>query len=172
MADENNSQNTPPETAAAAEGPSEVQKLQELADKYKNEFLYLRAEFENYKRNTLKERADLLKFGSERLVRDLLGVVDNFERALAVNVTPENFGTFKQGIDMTAQELRNLLTSHSVQEVPTEGVPFDPTLHEALSSEPTDKVPPGHVARVFKKAYKLHDKLIRPAQVVVAKKPE
>ena len=171
MAEENNSQNTPPEMAAV-DGPSEVQKLQEQADKFKNEYLYLRAEFENYKRNTLKERADLLKFGSERLVRDLLGVVDNFERALAVNVTPENFGTFKQGIDMTAQELRNLLQSHSVQEVPTEGVAFDPMLHEALSSEPTDKVPPGHVARVFKKAYKLHDKLVRPAQVVVAKKPE
>lgn len=171
MAEENNSQNNP-DTAPAADVSAEVQKLQEQAEKYKNEYLYLRAEFENYKRNVLKERSDLLKFGSERLVRDLLGVVDNFERALQVNVTPENFSTFKQGIDMTAQELRNLLQSHSVQEVPTEGVAFDPTLHEALSSEPTDKVPPGHVARVFKKAYKLHDKLVRPAQVVVAKKPE
>lgn len=173
MSEENNSQNPNSTTEPAAEGnASEIQKLQEQAEKFKNDFLYLRAEFENYKRNAIKERSELLKYGGERLVRDLLEVVDNFERALSVQVSSENFNTFKQGVEMTAQELRNLLNRHNVTEVPAHGAPFDPMVHEALSSEASDQVAPGYVLRVFKKPYKLHDKLIRPGQVVVAKKPE
>ncbi|WP_413576362.1 nucleotide exchange factor GrpE [Bdellovibrio sp. HCB290] len=172
MSEENNSQNSNPDTSENFDVSSEIQKLQEQAEKYKNDFMYLRAEFENYKRNAIKERSELMKYGGERFIRDLLDVVDNFDRALQVNVTVDNLNTFKQGIEMTATELRNLLAKHSVTEIASEGVPFDPNIHEALSSEATDKVAPGHVARVFKKPYKLHDKVIRTGQVVVAKKPE
>lgn len=183
MSEENNSQNsnqTNPSISSNSSGANgeaqvastEVQKLQEQAEKYKNEYLYMRAEFENYKRNAIKERSDLIKFGGERIIRDLLEVADNFERALQVQVTPENLVTFKQGVEMTSQELKGLLNKHSVHEIPSEGVPFDPNIHEALSSEPTDKVAPGYVSKVFKKAYKFHEKIIRPGQVVVAKKPE
>lgn len=173
MADENNSQNpNQNSTDGAGENTSEIQKLQEQVEKYKNDYLYMRAEFENYKRNAIKERSDLIKYGGERFIRDLLEVVDNFERALQVNVTPDNIATFKQGVEITAQELKSLLNRHSVVEVPAEGAPFDPSIHEALSSEATDKVAPGHIARVFKKPYKLHDKVIRTGQVVVARKPE
>lgn len=172
MSEENNSNNSNPPTGDSAELTSDVQKLQEQAEKYKNEYLYLRAEFENYKRHAIKERSDLLKYGGERFIRDLLEVVDNFERALQSNVGVDNFTTFKQGVEMTAQELKSLLQRHSVVEVPSQGVPFDPMLHEALGAEPTEQVAPGHVLRVFKKPYKLHDKILRPGQVVVAKKPE
>lgn len=158
--------------AETAGNSSEIQKLQELAEKYKNDFLYMRAEFENYKRNAIKERSDLIKYGGERFIRDLLDVADNFERALQVQVTADNIATFKQGVEMTASELKSLLNKHSVIEIPSQGVPFDPAIHEALSSEATDKYAPGFVSQVFKKAYKLHDKVIRPGQVVVAKKPE
>lgn len=172
MSEENNPQNASTPHPENNDSTSEIQKLQEQAEKFKNDFLYLRAEFENYKRNAIKERADLLKYGGERLVRDLLEVVDNFERALGVTVNAENFNTFKQGVDMTAQELKSLLQRHSVTEIPAQGVAFDPTVHEALSSEASDQMAPGHVLRVFKKPYKLHDKVIRPGQVVVARKPE
>lgn len=172
MSEENNSQNPKADTTENFDVSSEIQKLQEQSEKFKNDYLYLRAEFENYKRNAIKERSDLIKYGGERFIRDLLEVVDNFDRALQVNVTAENLPTFKQGVELTAQELKNLLTRHSVNEIPAEGVPFDPAVHEALSSEATDKVAPGHIARVFKKPYKLHDKVIRTGQVVVAKKPE
>jgi molecular chaperone GrpE len=172
MSEENNSQNSNPAASENFDVSSEIQKLQEQAEKYKNDFLYLRAEFENYKRNAIKERSELMKYGGERFIRDLLDIVDNFDRALQVNVTAENLSTYKQGVEMTASELRNLLAKHSVTEIQSEGVPFDPNIHEALSSEATDKVAPGHVARVFKKPYKLHDKVIRTGQVVVAKKPE
>lgn len=151
---------------------TEIQKLQDQAEKYKNDFLYLRAEFENYKRNAIKERSELAKYGAERLIRDFLDVQDNFERALQMEVKPENYQSFLQGVQMTAKDLKAMLGKHGVQELKIEGAPFDPNSQEALSSEISNEVPDGHVLRVFKKAYKLHDKILRPAQVIVAKKPE
>lgn len=141
---------------------------QEEALKWKNDFLYLKAEFENHKRHVLKERSDLLKFGSERIARDILEVMDNFERALQTKITAETLQTFKVGVEMTAKELKEVLGKHGIHEVPSEGLPFNPAYHEAISSEPTSTIPAGHVARVFKKPYKLHDKIIRTGQVVVA----
>lgn len=159
--------------AAEKEAPakSELELAQDEALKWKNDFLYLKAEFENYKRNTMKERSELLKFGAERIARDVLEVMDNFERALQVKLTPESIQTFKVGVEMTAKELKEVLAKHGIQEVPSEGLPFNPAHHEAISSEATTAVPNGHVARVFKKPYKLHDKIIRTGQVVVAMAP-
>lgn len=149
----------------------ELEEQKALAEKSKNDYLYLRAEFENYKRNAIKERSDLIKYSSERLIVDVLNVVDNFERALQTPPNSENLSTYAKGIEMTATELKNVLNKFGVSEVNSEKMAFDPMAHEALASEETAEVPEGHVFRVFKKAYKLHDKLIRPAQVVVAKKP-
>jgi molecular chaperone GrpE len=157
--------------SGAEAASSELELAIEDAAKWKNDFLYLKAEFENFKRNTLKERSDLLKFGAERVTRDILEVVDNFERALQVKLSPETLNTFKVGIEMTAKELKEVLSKHGVQEIASEGQAFNPAHHEAISSEPTASVPAGHVARVFKKPYKLHDKVIRMGQVVVATAP-
>jgi molecular chaperone GrpE len=150
---------------------SELELAQDESSKWKNEFLYLKAEFENYKRNALKERSELLKFGAERIARDVLEVMDNFERALQVKISSETLQTFKVGVEMTAKELKEVLTKHGIQEVPSEGHPFNPLHHEAISSEPSTTIPNGHVSRVFKKPYKLHDKVIRTGQVVVATLP-
>ena len=139
------------------------------AEKFKNEYLYLRAEFENYKKQAIKERSDTRKYGAERVIVDLLGVLDIFETALATELTPETLGNFRKGIDMTAAELRSTLQRHGVTEVPSKGKPFDPSVHEALSSEETNEFPNGTVTQVFKKPYKLHDRVVRAGQVVVAK---
>lgn len=139
------------------------------AEKARNELLYMRAEFDNYKKQVIKERSDLRKYGSERLVVDLLNVLDIFETALATEVTPEALANFRKGIDMTASELRNVLGRHGVEEIPARGKPFDPSQHEALSSQETSEFPAGTVVQVFKKPYKLHDRIVRPGQVVVAK---
>ena len=147
---------------------SDLELAQDDAQKWKNEYLYLRAEFENYKKNAIKERSDLLKFGAERIARDVLEVVDNFERALEIKASAETLQSFKTGIEMTAKELKDALAKHGIQEVPSQGLPFNPLHHEAISSEATTAVPAGHVSRVFKKPYKLHDKIIRMGQVVVA----
>ena len=148
---------------------SELAALKSDCEKFKNDYLYLRAEFENYKRNVLKERQELLKFGSERLLVEILGVLDNFERALEIKVTPESISTFVKGVEMTQVELKNALAKFGVTEVSSMGQAFDPNMHEALSSEESASVKPGHISRVFKKPYKLHDRIIRPGQVVVAK---
>lgn len=148
-----------------------LQAAQDEVQKWKNEYLYLRAEFDNYKKHAIKERAELLKYGAERVMRDFLEVMDNFERALNVNVQAETINQYVQGIEMTAKVMKDTLSKHGLQESPTDGQPFDPNIHEALSSEETDLVPEGHISKTFKKAYKLHDKVIRPAQVIVAKSP-
>ncbi|AZZ38203.1 nucleotide exchange factor GrpE [Bdellovibrio sp. qaytius] len=151
---------------------SELETAQEDVQKWKNEYLYLRAEFDNFKKHTIKERSDLLKFGAERVARDILEVMDNFERALQTKVTPETLNTYKTGVEMTAKDLKEALTKHGIQEVPSENQPFNPQLHEAISSEPTTQVAEGHITKVFKKPYKLHDKVIRMGQVVVATAPK
>ena len=148
---------------------SDLTALKADLDKVRKEFLYLYAEFENYKKNSIKERSDLRKYGAERFVVDMLNVVDIFETALALENTPENAAAFRKGIEMTAHELRQTLIRNGVEEQPALGTAFNPLIHEALSSEETSDLPEGHISRVFKKPYKLHDRLVRPGQVVVAR---
>jgi len=167
VAEDNNSDRGS-EAAPSAEADA-TQELKALAEKHLNDFLYLRADFDNYKKQAIKERSDYLKYGSERLAVEVLGVLDNFERALETKITPENLANFVKGVEMTAHELRAVLQKFGVSEIPSVGKPFDPNVHEALSSEESKEFPAGHVVRVFKKPYKLHDKVIRPGQVVVAK---
>ena len=149
----------------------DTEKLQADLDKAKKDYLYLLAEFDNYRKNAIKDRSDLLKYGSEKFIRDFLGVYDNFERALETEIKNGNIEAFRQGVQMINEEMKGLLQRFGVEEVAAESQPFDPSKHEALGSEPRTDMPAGHVARVFKKAYKMHDKLIRPAQVTVATAP-
>lgn len=181
MSDKTSDQNQAPENPSSngpasgqnAEGESHkvIEDLKSQVEKYKNEFLYLRAEFDNYRRNMIKERSDLVKYGGEKIIIDILGVLDNFERALESKPNPENLSNFVKGIEMTQSELKSALSRHGVTEVPSQGVAFDPSLHEALSSEESRETAAGHITRVFKKPYKLHDKVIRTGQVVVAREP-
>ncbi|MCJ8277375.1 MAG: nucleotide exchange factor GrpE [Bdellovibrionales bacterium] len=149
------------------EAPAEASPEDKVASLEKD-YLYLRAEFENYKRQAIKERSQLLKFGAERLAFDLLDTIDVFQSAMAGEVTAENYVDFVKGIEMTAQSLRTTLEKHGIKEVECKGQPFDPNTQEALSSEPNDDLPEGHVTQVFKAPYKYHDKLLRAGQVVVS----
>ncbi len=141
--------------------------VQAELDKAKKDYLYLLAEFDNFRKNAIKERSEMVKYGSEKFIREFLNVFDNFERALDASDAADS-SAFREGVQMIATELRHLLQKFGVEEVKAEGETFDPSKHEALSSEPRSDVEPGKVVRVFKKAYKLHDKLLRPAQVVVS----
>lgn len=163
---ENNSAASSESTPSENVDPSALIALNE---KLKNDYLYLRADFDNYRKSVLKDRSDLIKYGSERVFTELLDVLDNFDRALEAKLTPETIENYKTGISLTANELRKVLQKFGVQEVECLGAAFDPNQHEALSSEESAEQPAGHITRVFKKAYKLHDRIIRPAQVVVAK---
>ncbi len=141
----------------------------EDVDKYKNDYLYLLAEFDNYKKNMIKERSDLLKFGSERLAYDLLNVLDIFEKALSTEATAEKFQAFKDGIDLTSLELKKTLEKHGIREIPSLGQNFDPNIHEALTHVPSKDHTDNTVMNVFKKGYKFHERTLRHSQVVVAK---
>lgn len=167
----NKENETPSSTAEESAKVDPIVELQQHVDKWKNDYLYLRAEFETYKRNAIKERSEISKYGSERLVADILTVADNFDRALATKATPETLEVYAQGVKMTAAELKSVLSRFGVNEIKCEGQPFDPNLHEALGTEESSTVAEGHILKVFRSAYKLHDRVIRPAQVIVAKAP-
>lgn len=172
MSDEVKNESAEGENMTGATAGAENNRIAELerqVEKYKNDFLYLRAEFDNYKKHAIKERSDLLKYGAERLVVDLLEVVDNFERALETRAGADNFQTYAKGVEMTAQEFRQTLNKFGVSVIDSAGKAFDPMIHEALGSEASENIPAGHITRVLKKPYKMYDKVIRPGQVIVAK---
>lgn len=145
------------------------QRAQELEAQLKEKdakYLYLYAEFENYKKRSFKELQDARKFGWENVGRDLLQVLDNLERAMAH--TPE--GTDKNlviGLQMVIQQFKQTLQRNGVEEVPTIGKPFDPNLMEGMGQEPSDK-PAGTVTSEQLKGYTIHGRLLRPARVMVS----
>lgn len=159
---------TEAEPAPAEAGPAE---LDALRDKY----LRLAADFENYKRRNLKERAELFNYGNENLIKELLPVVDNLERALGHARTGEEGSETQalvEGVELTHRSLLQVLERFGVQRVEAEGTEFDPKVHEAVRQIPSDAQPPGHVIEVFQTGYTLKDRLLRPAMVVVATEPE
>ncbi|MFK8137430.1 MAG: nucleotide exchange factor GrpE [Bdellovibrionales bacterium] len=168
ITEENNVEELHPEI----EETNEMDKLAAELEESKKSYLYLRAEFENYRKKMIKERSDWVKYGSENVLRELLGIIDNFDLALQTEVTADNLNSFTQGVNMIRSEITSSLERAGLQEVDPKGEKFNPNLHEALTMEESSEVEDGHVLRVFKKAYKLHDKLLRPAQVVVAQKPK
>jgi molecular chaperone GrpE len=145
-------------------------KLQEAEKKY----LYLYSEFENFRRRNERDRLEFLKFGHEGFLRDLLQVVDNFERALAhakaLGEKGSALSQVSQGVEMIHFQLMEALRHQGVAPVASMGAKFDPAVHEAVSDEESDKEP-GTVLKEELKGYTLHGRLLRPARVVVARKP-
>ena len=155
--------------------PGQFQELKSRAakaDEYWERLLRVTADFDNFKKRAGRERQDAVKFANETLIQKLLTVLDSFEMALAVAQTgPADGQSLQAGIAMTQQQLRNVLAEAGLEEVDAAGQAFDPNLHEAVSQQETDAVPEGHVAQQLRKGYKLRERLLRPASVVVAKKP-
>ncbi len=152
---------TPAESAAETGVDFEAQ-AKENHEKY----LRALADFDNFKKRSIKERSELIKYGSEALALDLLEVVDNFERALA-SANGEK-SPLKDGVEMIYKQLNDLLSKHGVRGESSLGKPFDPQMHQAISQAPAGDYPSGTVCSELKKAYFLKDRLIRVGQVVVA----
>ncbi len=144
-----------------------TEECQALNEKY----LRLAAEFENYKRLTQRDQRDQIKFGNEQLLKELLPVVDNMERA--IKAARDNGGNpaLVQGVDLTLKQLSGALTKFGIQAVETVGQAFDPSTHQAVSHVPSDSVPPDHVVDEFQKGYRLHDRILRAAMVSVSSGP-
>lgn len=140
------------------------QKLIEMNDKY----LRLSAEFDNYRKRTLKEKMELTKSAGEQLLQNILPVVDNFERALKSMNTAKDVTSLKEGVDLIYANFKTFLTQNGVKEIETENADFDTDIHEAVTTipAPTPELK-GKVLDCVEKGYYLNDKVMRFAKVVV-----
>ena len=160
------------EEVQAGEPASLEQQLQAaLADAAEQKDAALRAvaELENVRRRSQRDVQNAHKFGSEKLLRDLLQVADSLELALA-NSDDEQAEV--EGVRMTFDLLITVLEKNDVTRVDPQGEAFNPDLHQAMTMQPSDEVEPNHVLQVVQKGYQLHDRLLRPAMVVVSKATE
>ena len=162
------------EPAVLAEDEPEAEDPVARLSAYEDQHLRLQAEFENFRRRALKERQEAAQYGHQNLVKDLLSAVDNLERAIdhARRSEGGDLEGLLQGVELVQRELLTALGNHGVVPIESQGKMFDPAVHEAMAQAPDATVPPNTVIEVFEQGYKLRDRLIRPARVVVAKQPE
>jgi molecular chaperone GrpE len=161
------------ESGVAISEESDSQKVAQLETELGHvRDVYLRklAEFDNFRKRVDREREDVRLAAQEEIIRDLLPVIDNFERAL--QHTDEDTGAFHQGVEMIAKQLRDTLERKGVTEIDPIGHSFDPELHEAVQRVEGGEHPPGTIVFVMLKGYTLGDRLIRPAMVGVAVESE
>ena len=131
--------------------------------------LRMQAEMENMRRRHEQSVAQSHKYSIEKIARELLPVVDNLERGLA-QMKPDEVSPLRTGVELTLKQLQSVLEKFAIKALdPLLGSPFDPTLHEAMTMRPANDMPPDSVVEVLQKGYQLHDRLLRPALVVVAK---
>jgi molecular chaperone GrpE len=140
----------------------------------RDQLLRLQADFDNFRKRALKERNEVLHYGHQNLVKELLSVVDNLERAIghARASGGGDLGGFLQGVELVQRELLGALEKHGVGRVEALGQLFDPAVHEAMAQVPDAAAAPGTVLEVLQEGYRLRDRLLRPARVVVARPPE
>ena len=133
----------------------------------------LAADFDNFRKRTLREREEAHRYGHENLVKDLLGAVDNLDRAVehARRSGGGDFESMLQGVELVQRELQGVLAKHGVTRIEAAGELFDPTVHEAVAQQEEGSVPANTVVQVYQPGYRLWDRLLRPARVVVSKLP-
>ena len=156
--------------AALADERERALRAEEEAGRLREALLRKVADFENLKKRSEREKADYVRYALTETMRDLLGVLDNFERALE-HAPSAGGGDFRAGVEMIARQLSDVLRKYGVTEVPALDTPFDPQFHEAVMREESSAVPPGTVLQVFQKGYVLNDRLLRPAMVKVSAAP-
>lgn len=156
--------------------PAELDELRQRAAKAEENWdrlVRLSADFENYKKRAARERQEAAKFANESLLQKLLPVLDNFEMALAAAQSAQVDGvkSLQDGVTMILQQFRQTLLEAGLEEIEAAGKPFDPNLHEAVSQQDSAEVPEGNVLIQLRRGYKFRERLLRPASVIVARKP-
>ncbi|MCF8082118.1 MAG: nucleotide exchange factor GrpE [Deltaproteobacteria bacterium] len=151
-----------------------IEKLEEMEkerDDNQDRYLRAKAEMENVKKRFQKEKQDLLKYANESLLKQLLPVADNLEKAIGHSQEQNSLKTLLEGVDLTLKGLLDTLNKAGVEPLEAVGEPFDPNFHEAMSEAESEEAPPGTVIQEFQKGYTLNNRLLRPAMVVISKKP-
>ena len=141
---------------------------QETKETY-DRFLRISAEFENYKKRSAREMDDFRKFANQSLIKEMLAVVDNLERALiSSNGNSSVDKCMTDGVNLTLREILKVFEKFNVKPIESIGQPFDPNFHQAMMQEETDDYPENTVITELQKGYMIHDRLLRPSMVVVA----
>ncbi|MFC6170081.1 nucleotide exchange factor GrpE [Loigolactobacillus jiayinensis] len=157
------------ESAAVDPQAEQIKTLQAKVDATEDKYLRAEAEIQNMNTRFKKEREQLLKYEGQDLVKDILPVIDNLERALAVEVNDKNGEQLKKGVQMVYDHLERTLKAHQVIEIAAADQAFDPTIHQAVQTVAVEgDQKPDTIVQVLQKGYKLKDRVIRPAMVVVA----
>ena len=162
----------PPETAMPSQALEQIEELKKKNDELKEQLLWTAADFDNYKKRALKEKDEFLKFSQASLLKEFLVVVDNLERAVSSIPSDDQdkgFLALKQGVELTLKQFHSLLEKHGITKVKTVGEKFDPRFHEVMFQEETDKFPDETVMEELQSGYQLHERVLRPALVKVAK---
>ena len=151
-----------------AEGKSEDKSEENADEKDSERYLRLLAEFQNFKKRSAKEKSDIHAYANEKIIGDLLPILDNFERALASNAIddPE---AYAKGMSMIFEQMKTALEKAGLQEIEALGKEFNPNMHNAVVSEESDEHESGHVSKELQKGYTLNGKVVRPTMVAVAK---
>ena len=159
----------PGSSAPAAEGPDPWEELEQEATKWREMALRTAAEMDNLRKRTAREREDAVRYANQRLLEELLPVIDNFEMGMqAAAQDPQSMNYI--GMEMVRRQLNEFLSSQGVEEIPTTGL-FDPNVHDAVAEEACGAGEEGRILRVTRRGFRLRDRLLRPAGVVVSKLP-
>lgn len=146
----------------------DIAQLKEEKDEFQNKMLRIQAEFDNFKKRTQKERQAERKYQAQDIVNDLLPAIDNFERALQIEVTDET-ASFVEGMEMIYRQIKDALASQGVEEIESVGAEFDPNIHHAVMQVEDEEKDSNIIVEEMQKGYMLKDRVIRPAMVKVNK---
>jgi molecular chaperone GrpE len=163
-----------PAGAAGNEAPTDqvVAELTAALEAAKNAELRALAELDNFRKRMRREQEEQLRYANWHLLADLLEVVDNLSRAVSAADQPNSeLTSLKEGVKLVLDQLQRILAKYHCEKIPALGQPFDPRFHSAVGQVPSSERPPGTVAQVTREGYRLHERVLRPAEVLVTMQP-
>jgi len=177
MADDRGEQNPeaagqePAEDTPAPEANNLLEQLRSDLEAAQDRLLRSHAELDNYRKRAAREIDEHRRYANLPLIRDLLPVLDNLERAIAAAENARDVAGLLEGVKLADRQFEDALARHHCLRIPALDAPFDPNLHHAIAQQPSDRVPPGTVVLVSEAGFRLHDRVVRPAQVIVSTSP-
>jgi molecular chaperone GrpE len=160
----------PDEITDSASADSQEKSAQEELQIYQDKYIRLAAEFENYKRRAQRDQSDAIRYANESLLKNLLSTIDNLERAIQCGKDAGASGSLLEGVELTHKQFLETVEKLGVRQVSSTGSLFDPNMHQAVAQVESETAEPNTVVEEFQKGYFLHDRILRPAMVTVAKK--
>jgi len=162
------SPDAPASDAVQPEAEDPMAGLQADLDRFRDLALRSQADFENYKKRCAREKEEAVKYANSSLLERLVTIIDNFELGLAAAKDQGENSPIYSGMVLVQKQLNDLLAENGLQPIEAEATKFDPNLHEAIAHEPSDALPEGTVLRQTRRGYRLKDRLLRPARVIVS----